>query len=216
MKTHSVVENDIDMEEIWRDARSAGFTDIKLAIFQVQPFLVDLVQFEDFLEGGKTTRKFVAAARAFLSNQRNFFLWKGEPKPRDSRYRQGLTALITISPTAATIAEGKALKLPAVVRNNSEAMWLPQSADLGAVLLGCHVYHADGTVFRESYHWEPLTPNGGRVIKPGETVEFIVTLPALPRGSYTIEFDMVSNNVCWFAVNGSQVARVEVEVLAGP
>src|ERR1700687_2569674 len=50
MKTHSVVENDIDVQEIWRDARSAGFTDIKLAIFQVQPFLVDLVQFEDFLE----------------------------------------------------------------------------------------------------------------------------------------------------------------------
>lgn len=213
MKTHGVVENDIDMRAIWRDAQDSGFTDLKLAIFQVQPLYVDLVQFEDFLRGGKTTKKFVAATREFLANQRNFFLYKGEPKPRDSRYRQGLTALIKISPGAVSSAEGEAIKLSAVVQNNSEATWLPQTAGLGAVMLGCHVYHGDGTVFRESYHWEPLT-TADHGILPGEMVKFDFQLPGLPRGRYLIEFDMVSNDVCWFAINGSQVARIELEVLA--
>jgi SAM-dependent methyltransferase len=214
MKTYGVVENDIDIHALWHDAKSAGFTHIKLAVFQVKPFLVDLVQFEDFLKGGKTGRKYVEAARDFLSNQRNFFLYKGEPKPRDSRYREGLTALISISPSTLSAVEGKTLKLNAVVKNNSEVTWLPQSAGLGAVLLGCHVYHSDGGVYRESYHWEPLNANDERPVQPGETVEFSFDLPGLPQGRYTIAFDMVSNDVCWFAVNGSQVSRVTVEVLA--
>jgi ubiquinone/menaquinone biosynthesis C-methylase UbiE len=212
MKTHGVVENDIDMRAIWRDAQDSGFTDLKLAIFQVKPFYADLVQFEDFLRGGKTTKKFVAATRDFLANQRNFFLYKGEPKPRDSRYRQGLTASIKISPTAVSSAEGEAIKLNAVVENNSEAIWLPRNAGLGAVMLGCHVYHRDGTTFRESYHWEPLTTDDHGIL-PGETVKFDFQLPGLPHGRYLIEFDMVSNDVCWFAINGSQVARIIVEVV---
>ena len=48
---------------------------------------------------------------------------------------------------------------------------------------------------------------------PGETVEVDVQLPVLPRGRYILEFDLVSNDVCWFAINGSEVVRVAAEVL---
>ena len=216
MKTHGVVENDIDMRAIWRDAQISGFTDLKLAIFQVQPMYAALAQFEDFLQGGKSAKKYTQATRDFLGNQRNFFLYKGAPKPRDSRYRQGLTALISITPTAVIVSEGEVIKLNAVVRNNSDAVWLPRSAGLGAVMLGCHVRHADGTVFRESYHWEPLSTDDDRPVQPGETLKFEFRLPGLPRGRYLIEFDMVSNDVCWFAINGSQVARIEAEVVSSP
>lgn len=212
MKTHGVVENDIDIRAVWRAAQRAGFTDLKLAIFQVKPSLVDLAHFEDFLQGGKTSTDYVQAARAFLGNQRNFFLYKGKPKPRDSRYRQELTAQITVAPGTVAAIEGEPIRLSAVVKNNSEANWLPRAAGLGAVMLGCHVYHIDGTVFRESYHWEPLSEDDQRVIQPGERVGIEFALPSLPRGRYRIDFDMVSNDVCWFAVNGSEVARIEVEV----
>jgi hypothetical protein len=214
MRNHGVVENDIDIHEIWRIAQPAGFTELKLGVFNVTPLYLDLIAFEDFLNGGETSLRAAEATRSFLQNQRNFFLYKGPAQARDSRYRQGLTALVKVSPTALAVKEGEDVKLDAVVTNNSELAWLPRSAGVGAVHLGCHVYHADGTMFRESYHWEPLTRDDQREIKPGEMVEVTVNLPSLPRGSYTIEFDMVSNDVCWFAVNGSQVARVEVEVLA--
>lgn len=212
MKTHGVVENDIDMRTIWRDAQSAGFSDLKLVISPIKPFYSDLNQFEDFLQGGRTAKNFVAATRDSLDNQRNFFLFKGEPKKRDSRYRQGLTAEIRISPATAVAKEGDAIPLNAVIRNNSEASWLPRNAGLGAVMLGCHVYHADGATFRESYHWEPLTADDEQSIQPGESVQFGFQLPGLPRGSYRLDFDMVSNDVCWFAINGSHLARVELEV----
>ena len=213
MKKHGVVENDIDMQAIWRDAQSAGFTDLKLAVFQVKPFYVDRAQFDDFLDGGKTSRKYLDAARAFLRNQRNFFLYKGQPKPRDSRYARELTAGITVSPTRISVQGAEPIMVKATVQNNSSAIWLPQSVGVGAVMLGCHVRQADGSMFRESYHWEPLTDDG-RAILPGETVVVTVRLPGLPRGQYLIEFDLVSNDVCWFAINGSQVARIELEVRA--
>jgi hypothetical protein len=79
-------------------------------------------------------------------------------------------------------------------------------------MLGCHVRHADGSMFRESYHWEPLTGDD-RNILPGETVALKVQLPGLPRGQYILEFDLVSNDVCWFAINGSEVARVAADVV---
>ena len=213
MRNYGVVENDVDMHEIWRMAQAAGFTDLKLAVFNVTPLYLDLIEFEDFLKGGKTTLRSDKATRSFLQNQRNFFLYKGPTPPRDSRYRQGLTGLVNVSPAAVTVKEGEAIGLDAAVKNNSKLIWLPGSAGLGAVRLGSHVYHADGTVFRESYHWEPLTSDD-RAIQPGEMVEFRFHLPGLPRGRYLIEFDLVSNAVCWFAVNGSQVVRIEADVLA--
>jgi ubiquinone/menaquinone biosynthesis C-methylase UbiE len=213
MKTHGIVENDIDMRALWREAQRAGFTDIKLAVFHVTPFYLEMVQFEDFLKGGKTTKKYAEAVRSFIGNQRNFFLYKGAPRAKDSRYARGLTARISVSPARMTTKESETIKLKAVVTNNGSSIWLPQSAGLGAVLLGCHVYNADGTVFRESYHWEPLTAGDGRAILPGETIEVDIAIPALPGGRYILEFDMVSNDVCWFAINGSELVRIAADVL---
>lgn len=214
MKTHGVVENDIDIQEIWRLAEPAGFTDLKLAVFNLEPLYLDAASFADFLRGGRSsTREYGQATRAFMQNQRNFFLYKGAPAPRDSRNARELTARLSVSPATITVREGELVKVKAVVTNNSAAVWLPRNAGLGGVLLGCHVRQPDGSMFRESYYWEALTPDEGRKIFPDEIVEVDVQLPGLPRGQYILEFDLVSNDVCWFAINGSQIARVIVEVL---
>lgn len=213
MKTYKVIENDIHIQAIWSDAKAAGFTGMNLALFHVSPFYTDASQFEDFLNGGRTSKRYLNAVRAFMRNQRNFFLYKGEPAKKDSRYRQGLTALITVSPPEVTVAEGESIRLSAKVTNNSPTVWLPSSAGLGAVYLGCHVHKADGSLYRESFHWEPLTPAEGRPIAPDDTVKLEVNLPSLPLGRFLIEFDMVSNDVCWFAINGSQTSKVVVQVV---
>ena len=213
MKTHGIVENDIDMRAIWSNAQAAGFTDLKLAVFDIAPTYLDLAEFEDFVNRGKHSSKYVDATRTFLKNQRNFFLYKGKPRPKDSRYRDGLTARINVAPAAVTVREGESIKLKATVTNSSSSIWLPRSAGLGAVMLGCHVRHADASIFRESFHWEPLTAGEGREILPDETIDVGVQLPALPVGEYLLDFDMVSNDVCWFAINGSEVARVAAQVV---
>ena len=212
METHGIIENDIDVREIWQAAKAAGFTRMTLAVFNGSSYQVELDDFEDFLAGGRSSKRYVEATRQFLRNQRNFFLHKGGPQPRDSRYRLGLTAGIEVSSRSVRAKAGGTIPLRAGVTNKSDAIWLPRSAGLGAVMLGCHVYHSNDEIYRQSFHWEALTPGEGRVILPGEKVEVEVNLPALPVGDYIIEFDMVSNDICWFAVNGSEVARVSVEV----
>jgi SAM-dependent methyltransferase len=212
MRKHGVIESDIDMRKIWNAARDAGFTALKLAVFDARPFHLELSEFEDFLAGGSIAKRYIGATRDSLQNQRTFFLFKGATQPRDSRYRQGLKALIEISPASIRVKEGEAISVRARIKNAGEVVWLPRSAGLGSVLLGCHVYLAGGEVYRESFHWEPLTPGDGEPINPGAAVEIEAHLPSLPHGSYRIEFDMVSNDVCWFAINGSQTPEIKVEV----
>jgi SAM-dependent methyltransferase len=214
MRTHGIVENDIDIQRIWQEGQRAGFTDLKLAVFNLAPFLVDAVEFEDLLSGGETSARYLDATLGFIRHQRNFFLYKDQTRVRDSRYRSGLTALVNVSPAEVKVAEGETIKLHATITNNSSSKWLSRSAGLGAVLLGCHVRRADGSMFRESYHWEPLTAGEGRDVLPGETVEVEVVMPGLPRGQHILEFDLVSNDVCWFAINGSEVVRVTAQILA--
>ncbi|MEA2204773.1 MAG: hypothetical protein QOE77_1549 [Blastocatellia bacterium] len=212
MRTFGVVENDIEIREIWRQAQAAGFTDIKLAVFNVPAFHLTLDEFEKFLKGGSGARPYAEAAAAYMQNQRSFFLAKGEAAASDSRYRTGLQAKIKITPNSITAEAGQPITLHAAVKNNSKSVWLPRSAGLGAVMLGCHVYDAAGKIFHHSYHWEALTPDDGRAIAPGETVEFAVHVPSLPAGDYLLEFDMVSNDVCWFALNGSPTVKVTARV----
>lgn len=212
MRTFKVVENDVDVREIWQHARAAGFTQIKLALFNVPPFHLELAEFEDFLQNGAAGQRFAEAVSGFMQSQRNFFLYKGEPAAIDSRYRTGLSAQISVTPAFSTVRERELIRLRAVVTNNSPSVWLPRNAGLGAVHLGCHVYQSDGTLFRHSYHWEALTPGEGRPVASNETVEIEVNVPPLPKGDYLLEFDMVSYDVCWFALSGSQQARVSVEI----
>jgi len=212
MRTFGVVENDIEIREVWNWARAAGFTDIKLAVFNLPAYHLGLDEFEKFLKGGSPSRRYAAAAIDHMQNQRTFFLFKGETAPSDSRFRAGLTAAIKVTPHSVTATEGEPIELHAVVKNESKSIWLPRSAGLGAVMLGCHVYDTGGRMLHHSYHWEALTPDEGEPIAPGQTVRCEVHLPALPQGSYVLEFDMVSNDVCWFALNGSPTAKVKLEV----
>jgi SAM-dependent methyltransferase len=211
MKTFGIVENDIDIQQIWRDAREAGFSEIKLAVFNVPPFHLTIDEFENFLR--RASQDFAQATAAYLQNQRTFFLYKGKTAPSDSRFRTGLSARIKIEPTNLTVNDGERIRLWAMVENNSSVIWLPRSAGPGAVQLGCHVYESQGKIFHHSYHWEALTPGNGRAIMPNETVELELSLPPLPGGSYILEFDMVSNDVCWFARNGSPTVRVLLKVI---
>ncbi|HEY7786462.1 MAG TPA: class I SAM-dependent methyltransferase [Pyrinomonadaceae bacterium] len=212
MRTFGVIENDVKIREIWRDARLAHFTDIKVAVFNVPPFHLSLDDFEAFLNDEPITAVYVLATREFLKNQRNFFLYKGPPAASDSRFRAGLQAEIRITSNNLSAIEGETIVARATVTNTSNSVWLPRSAQLGAVMLGVHVYHADETIHRHSFHWEALTEGEGRPIRPNESVDVEIRMPPLPKGDYILEFDMVSNDVCWFSLNGSPTVRVPLEV----
>jgi ubiquinone/menaquinone biosynthesis C-methylase UbiE len=213
MRHFRVVENDIDVREIWDYAQKAGFTRIELSIFNALPFRVGLSDFEEFFSGHATKDRYVETTRAALLNRRIFFLYKGDASLVDSRQRAGLVAELSINIPQNKVEEGLPFIAYVTVTNIGNVIWLPTTAKIGAVNLGGHLLDQSGQQVNYDYFRQVLTPGENRSIAPNETLTFEMQVPSPPKGRYILEFDMVSEGVCWFSINGSQTIRVEVEVV---
>jgi SAM-dependent methyltransferase len=201
MRTYGVLENDVDMHAIWGAARMAGFSDLRLAAYNIPPFHVTLDQYENILASGEMYGRWAESTLAFLRDVRMFFLQRSGREEADSRRASDLRALIdaTISPE---------LEAHVVARNFGAARWLPASAGLGGVSIGCHLYDTSGKLLSLDWAWIPIE----QTVAPGEEVTLDATLPKLEPGRYLIELDCVANHVAWFAQTGSTPARVTVDV----
>jgi hypothetical protein len=214
MRTNRVIENDINVRDIWDEAQKAGFTKMKLALFNPNPFLLPLEEFEAHLDGRDAGERYVAETRQQMQHRRIFFLFKGESSaPADSRQREGLSAELRVDPAAARVAAGESVRLKAVVRNTGGTIWLPTTARVGAVHFGVHLFDQRGVLLDLDYFRQNLTPGEGREVLPGETVELDAAVPMPRAGRYVLQCDLVSEAVCWFEHNGSPTVRLEVEVV---
>jgi hypothetical protein len=211
MRSYRVVENDVDVHELWRMARGSGFTDLRMMILHGQPFHVSLEGFEDFLRGGDTCAEWLGDARTFLRNIRNFMLVKEGVERSDSRSPAGLACEIDARVTG-PVVEGSAIRLRVIVTNVGDAAWLPRTADIGGVSLGFHVFHGDGHLVQTGVLSNALK-EGFQEVAPGEIVSLEIDLPALSRGRYVLEIDCVADRVGWFAQLGSRPARLDVAVV---
>lgn len=210
MRNFGVIENDVDIHAIARAAREAGFSDLRLAAFNIPPYHVSLDEYDDLLQGGETYLRWAEATRAFLRNARSFYLVREGDERLDSRYGEGLAASIEIE-MANSAGAGSAIPGRATVTNVGSALWLPSGTVPAGVSLGCHLYEAGGGEIAHDYHWAHLAEPPRR-IEPGETVEIAFELPALSAGHYMLEFDCVADRVMWFAQGGSRAVRIDVEV----
>lgn len=198
MRTHGVVENDVDIAAIWAAARNAGFTDIRLAAFNAHPFHVSLNEYIDLLHAGATHLEWANRTRDFMKDVRDFFLFKGDTR-LDSRDASTLAGRIHVT------MDG--LRVHARLENLGTGTWLTPAAPRGGVFLGCHLFAEDGTLLDFEFDREPLPAE----VEAGTTIELQYELPALAPGTYTLEFDLVAEGVLWFSqAVGSYVARVRV------
>ena len=98
------------------------------------------------------------------------------------------------------------------VKNTGSLTWYSDAVD-SPVFLSWHLLSQTGTIIRFD---NPRTPFS-RSIAPGESESLIVslspTLEGMPVGRYIMEFDLVCENVAWFADRGSAARRVSIEVL---
>jgi SAM-dependent methyltransferase len=214
MHNFRVLEDDIDVARIWSWAKETGFARLGVGVFSAEPVVFSLSEFEDYLQGGTDpARTFETITRGHLQEIRLFSLRKGGRAPDlDSRSRAGLMAKLSVSLASTAVREGTPVTARAVVTNGGRALWLPRSAKTGAVYLGCHLMDSSGKVLKLAYSLHPLTPGEGRPVAPGETVTLDLKLPPLTKGSYILEFDLVSESVSWFAYMGSQTVRIAVQV----
>lgn len=241
MRTNRVIENDVDIHEIWRDAQAAGFTDLRLAVFTPEAMTVSLGRFDKFLSDDDADHDFMVHVRTQLRERRLFFLYKGEPIVMpDSRRRVGLRAELTITVKPSSIRVGDSIILSVSARNAGQSTWLPTPAArqpwwkkgpltrfgrlehmgadrvpprVGGVRLGIQLLDEGGKLLETDYFRYHLTPGEGRAINPGEVVQFDVRVPLLAAGKYILHCDLVSEFVCWFADAGSQTVRIPVEVM---
>ena len=215
MRNFRVLEDDVDIHRIWSVASAAGFARIRLAVLNSQPFLVPLPEFDDYLKGGEPNQRFADATRNEMQERRMFFLQKPPlTAPYDSRSRAGLSAKLAVTVASTSVNAGGSLTATVVATNSGLATWLRHghTGTRGAVLLGCHLLDASGRRLTSGFFMHPLTEGDGRSIAPGETVTLEVRVPAPPKGSYILEFDLVSQSVAWFGTLGSQPVRIKVQV----
>lgn len=213
MRNFKVIENDIHIRDIWNYAQKVGFTNIDLAIFNAIPFRVCLKDFEEFFSGKYTKKYYVNTTHSSMSNRRIFFLYKGEPNSLDSRQRAELLTRLNIRLDKNIVPEGTLLLVHVTVTNIGSAIWLPTVAKVGAVHLGAHLLDQHGKQLNYDYFRHVLTPDENKSILPNETLNFEMQVPIPTKGCYILEFDLVSEGVCWFSVNGSKTSRVDIKVI---
>jgi SAM-dependent methyltransferase len=212
MGTHAVVENDVNVHDIWRAAQRCGFKELKLAVYQGTPFHVSIQEYEDLLAGGATCARWVTSTRDFLRSVRSFFLYKEGSDRADSRSESGLECDICVTLVSTPGIGGEPLQIDATVTNSGSAAWLPSDAAYGGVSLGAHLYDAAGALLSFDFATARLT-DPPREIAPGETVDCSVWLPPLRAGRYVLQLDCVAAHVAWFAQIGSRPAIVPLEII---
>jgi SAM-dependent methyltransferase len=207
MRNYTVVENDMLIGDVWQAASDAGFTRLQLAVFSSEPFLLDVPDYEDYLGGGPSTAAFTEHVRRFARERRIFFLSKGEPTTSDSRDRRGLLGELTVRLEQPS---GGSVRGTATVRNTGSSVWLPSSTPLGGVKLGVHLYDERGLLVDRDYARADLP--GGGIVTPGGQVTVDLALAAPGPGRWKLGFDLVSEGVCWFEVNGAETVTVPLSV----
>ena len=212
MRTNRVIENDIVIRDIWCIAEHCGFTKMKVAVFDPVPFLLSVEEFEDYLDTTDDKHGYVNATRAQMRFRRLFFLYKGESDtPSDSRRREGLLCDLQVESSSDQAVAGGRLRLKCTASNTGANVWLPSTARVGAVRFGAHLFDKDSKLLDLDYFRHDLTPGESREVPPGETVAFDVDVP-LPEqpGEYVLQFDLVSEQVCWFEHNGAGTVKLKV------
>ncbi len=214
MRTNRVIENDVNVREIWAIAKNAGFTDMKLSLFNPFPVLLSEDEFEAHLEERPSATEYLRQTVEQMQHRRIFFLYKGEYiDVADSRRRDGLMCELNINIHSARVAVGEKLSFDVTAKNTGTNVWLPSTARVGAVRFGIHLFDDEGSLLDLDYFRHDLTSGVVREIQPGEIITFVAEVPMPGAGRYSLQCDLVSEKVCWFEHNGARTMTLNVEVV---
>jgi SAM-dependent methyltransferase len=208
MRNYTVIENDIVIEDIERWATDAGFSRLELAVVDSRSYRLEWREYTDLIAGGIAAERYVDSIREAAANRRLFFLHKPGALAPDSRLRRGLLGKMRITLDETQVTAAGTFHGEAHVENTGANLWLPSDAPFGPVLVGVHLFAPDGQLIDRDFGRIRL-PRG---LRPGEMATFRFTLDAPPPGDYRLAFDLVSEQVCWFEMNGTEVVWIDVSV----
>jgi SAM-dependent methyltransferase len=230
--TYGVLEADVDLDIVWKEALKAGFTEMKiLPVIDTCAMALDPATYRRYLSG--TDEEFPHDInRRHLRGEQVFFLYKGQFIP-DSRGPSVLQSVLSIEGSTVRRARpGEQVIFTITCTNTEQTIWKAGPYPRGGyVRLGAHLARlgsgqslplnsVDGvasgqmsgglsTMLNFDFLRMPLphdVPPGGAVTLHGS-----FTAPAQP-GRYEVVFDMVDENVNWFAEEGSQPLCLQLDV----
>ena len=208
MRNHHVLENDIDLNEIFSFAGPAGFT--RLRVRPLNDLAISLDQYNAIFDDSVANLELRAAAwgrmHDTMLNRTVFFLHKGELRP-DSRGHSGLAHRMSVNPETVVAHDGEPVTLRFAITNTGTAHWLHRAPSIfGLVRLACHLYDEDAALLHED-HFRSELPSP---VAPGETVHMTVMVPVNERRPCSLMFDLVAEGVRWFEKAGSKPVIVNV------
>jgi hypothetical protein len=112
-------------------------------------------------------------------------------------------------------AAGQTLHVRLRVVNRGDTRWLSTAVERrGWTRLGVHLYRDRGEAAGEVLDFDWLRVSLPRNLEPGEEETLDLELPPLEPGAYRLVFDLVAEQVCWFAERGSVPVVVSLVVAA--
>lgn len=207
---HGILEQDLDLEQVFRTGIAAGFRDLEILIPGIHPDVTTLPM--------KRTRWFLRGASWLLPA--NFFRHGIVTSPTGiftkSPYAASslnpISHCAKISPTTERLRmkTGEPFSLSAHVTNSSNTVWLKGAErGVGYVTMGASLFSAGGAMIQKDFGRAHLPKDA----LPGDRFEVSVKLQTpTPAGNFMVRLDMVNEGVCWFVDRGSPVAEIPLEV----
>lgn len=206
MRNHRVLENDIDLNHIFKLATDVGFTDV--TVWAGANLWLPLQDYNALLACqplARLERSLYTATASTLADKSIFFLHKG-PLQLDSRTHLGLEHRLHTD-RSEYLAAADRVRVVCTITNSGTSHWLHTNTEIyGVVRLAAHLYEANGRLL-EVDHFRADLP---QTVAPGQTIQMTVDVPLTAAGDCQIAFDLVAEGMSWFENLGSRSAYILV------
>jgi SAM-dependent methyltransferase len=210
-REHGVLEEDVDLEQLFRSGTAAGFQDLELPVPALEPEILTLsmARMRWYLRGLSWLVPSYLHRSAVLRGPIGVFS-KG-PYAVSSLHPRHYMASIRPATRTLSVRGGQEFIINATVENRCDTVYLKEGRrGVGYVRLGAHLLTEDGRLIEMDFGRAGLPedlPRGARA-----RMRLDLKAPSGP-GRHIVRLDMVNEGVCWFAEKGSKVADVALNVV---
>jgi len=216
VETTGVLENEIVLEELDAAARRAGFEGASLVPLSLTAAREVPVP---TLGGAPVARTLLDLGTALHLGPHYIVLHKGPWVPSTRRPGTLDAEIEVLAPSPPLrAAPSRPLSVRVRVANRGDTRWLATAVERpGWTRLGAHLHRANGAAPGELVDFDWLRASLPGDLGPGEEAAFDLELPEVEDpGNYVLIFDLVAEQVTWFAQRGSRTLEVPLRVAATP
>ena len=215
VREFGVLENDIVVEDIERLGQRCGLDRTTIVPLTLDASVeIPASEIAAFMRG-KHLHAYWEGLCTSLVDGTCVLMYKGEALP-DTRRPRRVAARIEpkIQAEPVPVHVGEALRLDVEIENTGDTLWLADTPGLpGWTRLGVRLHAADDTSTLIDGEWHRVVlPHD---VAPNEVLTVEVELPPVGgSGDYLVVFDLVAEDVAWFADVDSRAATLRLQVVS--